>query len=314
MKKDRLPEGSRRFRFCCGVFLICAAMIKPVQDYVESRTGEPGQGPDLLYFSSPAAVKKMALGYDCLFADFYWMRAIQYYGRRDEASRRPVRYKNLSALLDIATTLNPDLLDAYRSGSSFLAEPDPVGAGQPMEAIRLLDKGIRAHPLDWRLPYDKGFVYFWFLKDYKTAGETWLAASRLPEAPHWMEGLAAMSLSKSGGLRIAISIWERQLKESNQASIKENARNHLLSVRVAGELWTLEALAESYKQKYGSFPRDLREAVRGQSRPYALADPLGTPYQYDPATGSVRLSPDSKVVYLEIPESYKQELRLTIDD
>jgi tetratricopeptide (TPR) repeat protein len=314
MKKDRLSEGSRRVWVCCGVCLICAALIKPVQDHVESRIGEPGQDPDLLYFGSPEAVKKMALGYDCLLADFYWMRAIQYYGRRDEAARRPVRYKNLSTLLNIATTLNPDLLDAYRSGSSFLAEPDPVGAGQPQEAIKLLDKGIRAHPLDWRLPYDKGFVYFWFLKDFKTAGETWLSASRLPEAPHWMEGLAAMSLSKSGGLRIAISIWERQLKESNQTSIKENARNHLLSVRVASELWTLESLAERYKQKYGSLPRDLREAVRGQSRLYPLADPLGTPYQYDSATGSVRLSPGSKVVYLEIPESYRQELRRTNEE
>jgi hypothetical protein len=37
---------------------------------------------------SPALVKKMALGFDNLPADFYWMRAIQYYGRRDKADKR----------------------------------------------------------------------------------------------------------------------------------------------------------------------------------------------------------------------------------
>jgi tetratricopeptide (TPR) repeat protein len=314
MKKGRLSEGSLSVRVCCGVCLICAALIKPVQDRVESRLGGFGQVDDLLYFSSPAAVRKMALGYDSLAADFYWMRAIQYYGRRDEADKRPVRYKNLSTLLDIATTLNPDLLDAYRSGSSFLAEPDPVGAGQPSEAIKLLDKGIREHPRDWRLLYDKGFIYFWFLKNFKTAGEIWLSAGRLPEAPHWLEGLAAMAFSKGGGLRVAVSIWERQLKESNQASIRENARNHLLSVQVARDLWTLEALVERHKQKHGYFPRNLRDTVRAQSRPLPLADPLGTPYQYDPETGSVGLAPESKVVYLEIPESYRPELRMTNDE
>ena len=61
----------------------------------------------------------MALGYDRLLADFYWMRTIQYYGRRDEADKRPVRYKNLPTLLDITTTLDPDLMDAYRVGSRF---------------------------------------------------------------------------------------------------------------------------------------------------------------------------------------------------
>ena len=95
------------------------------------------------------------------------------------------------------------LMDAYRVGSIFLAEPDPVGAGQPQEALKLLDKGIRAHPQDWRLHYDKGFVYYLFLQDYKAAGETWLAASRLSSAPYWMAGLAAMSMSKGGAIEMA---------------------------------------------------------------------------------------------------------------
>ncbi len=311
MKRSRHSHSSRCIWICCGVCVICAALIKPIQDRLESRPGDPGQDPDLLYFNSPAAVKKMALGYDSFLAHFYWMRTIQYYGRRDEADKRAVRYKNLPKLLDIATTLNPDLLDAYRSGSYFLAEPDPIGAGKPEEAIKLLNKGIRAHPQEWRLPYDKGFIYYWFLQDFKTAGEIWLSASRLPEAPHWMEGLAAMSLSKGGSLQIAISIWRRQLRESNQANIRENAKNHLISVQVAKEIRTLESLVEKYKLEHGVSPRNLSEALAGQSLKPSVADPLGAPYQYDSSTGSVRLNPESKVKYLEIPEIYKEELRVT---
>jgi tetratricopeptide (TPR) repeat protein len=312
MTKERSAGYSRHSWLCYGLFLICALLIKPVQNYLDSHLDGGRQGPDLLYFNSPALIQKMALGYDSLFADFYWMRAIQYYGRRDEASKRPVRYKNLPALLEITTTLDPDLLDAYRSGSSFLAEPDPIGAGQPGEALKLLDKGIRAHPHEWGLYYNKGFVYYWFLQDYKSAGEAWLSASRIPDAPKWLPGLAAMSLSTGGAIETAISLWQRQYRESNRADIRDNARNHLISIEVARELWKLESLIEKFKADTGSYPRSLQELVSGQKHKYEIVDPLGTPYQYDRQTGTVRLSPDSKVRYLPIPEIYKKQF--TIDD
>jgi tetratricopeptide (TPR) repeat protein len=295
-------RNSGRAWLCCGVCLICAILIVPAQDRLQSRLDKYRQDPDLLFFSSPALVKKMAFGYDGLLADFYWMRAIQYYGRRDEADRRTIRYKNLFTLLDITTTLDPDLLDAYRTGSCFLAEADPVGAGQPRQAILLLDKGIRAHPQEWRLLYDKGFVHYWYLKEYEKAGEVWQAASRLPTAPHWMASLAAMSLTKGGALEIATDLWERQLRESNRADVRENARNHLNSIRVFMDLSQLKALAEKYKERTGAYPTSLKDLQRGEPSAPQIEDPSGAPYQYDSQSGSVRLSPKSTVRYLPVPQ------------
>jgi hypothetical protein len=309
MKADRSRQFGQGW-LICGICLLCAALIKPVQDRFElSRDAEEPE-PDLLYFSSAAAVRSMALGYDNLLADFYWMRTIQYYGRREEANKRPVRYKNLSTLLDITTTLDPNLMDAYRVGAVFLAEPDPVGAGQPGEALKLLDKGMRAQPLDWRLPYDKGFIYYTFLQDYTRAGETWLAASKLASAPQWMAGLAAMSMSKGGAIEIALALWQRQFQESSRADIRENARNHLLSFQVAKDLWTLEFLLEQFKAAAGAFPQNLQELLRVQKRRCATADPSGVPYAYNPQTGEVRLSPGSQIRYLKVPEAYRQQLRM----
>ncbi len=314
MIKDRAAGHDRHLWLCYGICLICAILIKPVQDHLESRLGEGGPEPDLLFFSSPTLVKKMALGYDGLFADFYWMRVIQYYGRRDEADKRPVRYKNLSTLLDITTTLDPDLLDAYRTGCYFLAEADPIGAGQPLEALELLDKGIRVHPEEWRLYYTKGFIHYWFLQDYKAAGEVWLSGSRKKEAPPWMPSLAAMSFSKGGALETAIGLWQREYEESSRADIKDNARNHLISFRVTRELFRLESLIEKYKAKSGSYPRSLKELLGGQKREYAIVDPLGTPYDYNSHTGAVKLSPQTKVKLLRIPEAYKEQLRIASDE
>jgi tetratricopeptide (TPR) repeat protein len=308
-----IADRARRFgpSWCfLGVFLVCAALVKPVQDGLESRPGTPGQEPDLLYFSSPAVLKRIALGYDAILADFYWMRTIQYYGRRDEADKRPIRYKNLATLLDITTTLDPGLLDAYRAGSLFLAEPDPVGAGQTQEALKLLDKGIHAYPKNWKLYYDKGFIYYLYLKEYKAAGEVWQAASRLEGAPPWMTALAAMSLTKGGTIEIAVALWQQQYRESNRADVRENARNHLLSFEVARDIWSLEYLAGKYWAKDGSFPGSLKELVRGKENRYRIVDPLGFPYRYNPATGEVSLSPESKIRFIEVPDSYKPSLTI----
>lgn len=292
-------------------FLLCATLVKPVQDSFESLAHDPGEEPDLLIFTSPELVKKLALGYDNLVADFYWMRTIQYYGRRDKADKRPIRYKNLATLLDITTTLDPDLLDAYRVGGNFLAEPDPVGAGQPREALRLLDKGIRRHPREWRLWQDKGFIYYWFMKDYRSAGEVWLEGSRRPGAPHWMAPLAALSLSKGGAVEIAMALWRRQYEESDRADVKDNARNHLVSIEVMRNIWTLEALIERYRDKRGVFPASLAELVRGDETRYPIIDPLGEPYRYDPASGVVSLSDKTRVRFLPVPDSYRASI--TID-
>ena len=302
-----LHSGKRALVY--GIFLLCAVLVKPVQDHFESRVGKPEVAPDLLYFSSPAAVKKMALGYSSLVADFYWLRAIQYYGRREEADKRPARFKNLYTLFDIATTLDPNLMDAYSTGSMFVGEPEPVGAGQPRDAVKLLDKGIAAHPRNWRLRYDKGFVYYLYLQDYKTAGEVWLAASRLPDAPYWMAGLAAMSLSRGDAVEVAIALWRQQYEQATRADVRENARNHLLSYQVARDLAALEGEIAKFRSTSGSFPAGLEDLNRGLSRRCAIADPLGTPYDYDPETGNVWLSLETRIQYIQVPQAYMEQLR-----
>jgi hypothetical protein len=287
--------------------LLAAVMIKPVQDRIEGRLQLFSADPDMLYFSSPEGIKKLAMGFDSLLADLYWMRAIQYYGRREEADKRPVRYKNLVALLQVATSLDPDMLEAYRAGATFLAEPDPVGAGQPEEGLKLLDKGIGRMPQEWRLWFDKGFVYFWFFKDYKSAGETWLSASRLPSSPVWMEGLAASALSKGGAMETAKALWQRQYQESARADVRENARNHFYSIQAAEALWTLEFCIAAYHGRTGTYPPDLEELVREGFLRAVPVDPTEEPYQYDRRTGEVGLNSRSKIRYIEPPPAYRED-------
>jgi hypothetical protein len=296
-----------RLWFFAAALLVCSAAVKPVQDRVDSCLARnPSVDPDLLYFASPGAVKSLSLGYQSLLADIYWIRAVQYYGRRAEAARRQVRYRNLATLLDITTTLDPQMMDVYRAGSSFLAEPEPIGAGQPEESLKLLDKGIGLYPDEWRLRFDKGFVYFWALKDFRKAGQVWLEASRMRSAPPWMEGLAAMALSRGGAIETARALWERQYQNSASREVKENAKNHLLSMQVDEMLWTIEFLAGRYAERHGAYPPRLDDLVRSGYLKGVPVDPSGVPYDYDPHSGRAGLSPETKVRYLKVPYDYRE--------
>ena len=312
MKTVRSSSTFRQSVVCGLLCLFGILSFIRVQAGMDARLGDPGPDPDMLYFSSPSVVKKMALGYDNLLADIYWMRAIQYFGRKEEAEKRAIPYKNLAAFLDITTTLDPDLFDTYQAGSYFLSEPEPIGAGQPDEAIKLMDKGIEAHPRDWRLRRDKGMVYYIYLGDYTAAGNVWLETSRMPESPKWMAGLAATAFSQGGSMDVARALWQQQYNESPRADVKKNALNRLMSLQVAEDLWTLELLIGVYRLENGMFPRSLAGLSARESREIKTADPLGTPYAYDPGTGAVGLSPRSEVLYLEVPERYKEDFLTTL--
>lgn len=286
--------------------LLSAALIKPLQDGMDRRLGGPARVLDVLYFNSPEMLKRIALGYDSLLADVYWMRSIQYYGRIDEAERRPVRYGNLGTLLEVTTALDPRILAAYRFGAVFLGEPEPVGAGEPHAAVKLLEKGIRQFPDEWHLRFDQGFVYFWYLKDYRKAGEVWLSASKVPGAPDWLPGLAAMGMSKSGAVETARTLWQRQYEEADREDTRQKARKYLETMQVDELRWTLEFFVERYRRRFGSRPSALRGLVTAGYFKRIPVDPSGAPFVYDPSTGKVLLGPASKLVHLSMPYDYRE--------
>ena len=64
-------------------------------------------------------MKRLSLGYDGLLADIYWTRAVQYFGTRHQQQRAQLQ-SLLAPLLEITTTLDPQLLVAYQFGANFL--------------------------------------------------------------------------------------------------------------------------------------------------------------------------------------------------
>src|SRR5690606_7211783 len=63
--------------------------------------------PAVRYLRSPEAARRLALSYDTLVADLYWMRALQVFGSTRLQMSGDKTYDGLYQFLDIATSLDP---------------------------------------------------------------------------------------------------------------------------------------------------------------------------------------------------------------
>lgn len=245
---------------------------------------------EVLYVTSPQAVKRMSLGYDGLMADIYWTRAIQYFGRKHQVRAR--RYDLLLPLLDITVTLDPQLIPAYEFGSIFLAQQPPEGAGLPDAAVAFVERGIRENPTEWRLYYHLGFIHFVERKDYQAAAATFQRGSQVPGAHPWLRVLAAAMAQFGGDIRTARFLWERIYESTDDKLIRSNAVKRLRALEVDEVVPQLEAAVQLYKQRTGRLPASFMEMLAAGYLRALPTDPLGYPYKLMP-DGRVEVqSPD----------------------
>ncbi|HTB91821.1 MAG TPA: hypothetical protein VK728_03250, partial [Candidatus Sulfotelmatobacter sp.] len=160
---------------------------------------------DELALRSPAVMKKLSLEYAPLMGAIYWTRAVQYFGGKHQAHNENL--DELWPLLNIATTLDPHLLVAYRFGATFLSDMRPRGAGQPERAVELLERGLKSNPDYWRLYQDLGNVYYFDEKNYLKASQAFEAGSRNPAAPPFMKIMAAKIAAEGESLETSYALW-----------------------------------------------------------------------------------------------------------
>jgi tetratricopeptide (TPR) repeat protein len=266
---------------------VAALAIQAGRDRVYPR--EVRETERLLYVRSGPAMRRLALSYDALAADVYWIRAIQNYGG-DRLTRAQGwrRYELLHPLLDLTTSLDPYFNMAYRFGAIFLSEAYPGGAGRPDQAVALLRKGIAAQPAKWQYYHDTAFVYYWHLRDYAAAAAWFQRAAAQPGAPNWLAPVSASMLARGGDRTSARFLW-RQILESDQTWLRRTAERSLLQLDAMDRIEQIQAVIHRNPLP----PNELYswEALtrRGIMRGVPL-DPTYTAFAIDPLNGRVTVS------------------------
>ena len=287
--------------------LAAAVALQAARDRWYPEVASPVQE---LYFTNGDTVGRMALSYNAVLADVYWIRAVQYFGgtrldaRADRAAGREssstASYDLLYPLLDVTTSLDPQFNIAYRFGSIFLAEGYPNGPGRPDLAVKLLDKGFAANPTKWQYMYDKAFVYYWAIGDYQAAAHWFSEAATVPGSPDWMPGLAAFMLAQGGDRRGSRFLW-RQIRDSaEQEYMRTNAEFHLTQLDMADAADRLSSLLAQYEAKTGHRAESFESLVEAGWLTRLPADPDGVPFVIDQASGRADLRRPSK--YAPLPQ------------
>jgi len=257
-----------------------------------------------LYLTGTMA-KRISLGFNGLAADWYWMRSLQYVGRKiiDVPDNVPIdnlaqlNLKLLAPLIDTSTTLDPEFIEPYQYAAVVLPAVDLP------EAIRLTRKGITANPNAWRLYQHLGYIY-WQQRDFQAAGEAYDQGSKLPGAPPWMVAMKAKMANEGGSRELAREIYGRMYEQAENAKVKEMARKRLLQLDSLDQRDGLRKVLAAYKTRVGRCPSSWKEvepllrAVRVEvDSTGAPLDPTGTAYVMVGDGCDLDVDPKSEVPY-----------------
>lgn len=266
------------------IIVLGIASLYPMQRHIDASTPMEVAGEDALYLTSGETIKKMSLGLDGLAADVYWIRTIQYFGRKLLDSGKPLSSRAtkgvdmplLAPLLNIVVTLDPQHLAAYRFGAIFLPERDLDAA------IALLERGIRENPNEWRLYQDIAYIYWQQGKQlpeaeqaafYEKAAEYYDQGSRLPGARWWMADMAGLMKIKGQDREVARAIY-RSYSESDDEHIRSQADARMKQLDSLDQRDALNSMLAKYVERAGECPPDLRAIIKRLQGTNLSRDPL----------------------------------------
>jgi tetratricopeptide (TPR) repeat protein len=260
----------------------------------------------MLWVQSGEGAKRLALQFDLLVADTYWIRAVQAYGgsRQSNRAQGPRNFDELYPLLQLTTDLDPRFKVAYRFGALFLSEPPPGGPGRADQAIALLQRAIERDDGGWEYYQDLGFVYYWWLRDYDKAADWFKRGSARPGAPSWLVGVAATTLAEGGNRQSSRTLWTQLLQDTDAEYIHSAARHRLRQLDAMDLIDRTTPALRRFMAREGRMPRSWQELVVAERLPGVPTDPTGVPLIAD-ATGRIDVSRKSDLWPLPLEPEVK---------
>jgi hypothetical protein len=259
-----------------GMLVALQVSLKPWQDADKKLER-------FLYLPDGEYLKIASLGYRELIADLLWIQSIQVMGEK-KVSEYSGRW--LYRALDVITTLDPKFVRAYEAGGLALTTLVVL----PEESNRLMMKGMRHNPAEWKLPFLIGINYYYELYDDAKAAEYMAQASRLPGAPSSLATLAANLYVSGHSPQQAVNLLTALYEEATDDSAKQLLEVRLKIVLTERDLQLLEQAINRYRMQNGQFPPTLEALVRAGLLSALPVEPSGGRYLYDAKSGAVSSS------------------------
>ncbi|HWP34924.1 MAG TPA: hypothetical protein VNM66_04935 [Thermodesulfobacteriota bacterium] len=231
------------------------------------------------YLELARRARPALLGYDALAADVVWLQAIQYIADRTGARRD---LAGLYPFLDAATELDPRYQVVYYLGGTALVALDR----RPDEALRLLEKGERALPTDWQIPFLLGYTHLFYYQDFAAAARYIERAAANVGRPTYLTNLAARLYAEAGSPEAALAFLERMRQQTTDPAVRAGIEERMGEVVVDRELKRIDAAVAAYRAARHRAPQTIEELVRTGYLVPPPVEPFGGRYRLDPQTGT----------------------------
>jgi hypothetical protein len=270
------------------VLLAAAIAVQAVRD----RGWQPYEPESaILWLRSGEAAKRLALGFDMIVSDVYWIRAVIYYGgrRRVETRRSLRRALSPPRSHDLARSAVQGGVPIRRAVpvGACSWRPRPAGSGDSRCSSAASSRmGTGSTPRTSASSITGGSTTT--CAPLSGSGK---AATR-PGAPSWLTGLAATTLAVGGSRESSRQLWTELLNNSD-ASIQGQAKHRLLQLDAMDAIDQLSASLQRFKDREGRMPRTWQELVTAERLQGIPVDPAGVPFLVDGVTGRIDVSKQS---------------------
>jgi len=252
---------------------------------------------DLAQLPKGEYLKPALLGYHHLGADILWLRLLQVVGKKRNSADE---YEWIYHALDVITTLDPQYAYAYYVGGNILGDL----ANRSDLSNRLLEKGVKANPEVWYIPFLIGYNYYFLLGDPAKGAEYIMQAARLPDGPAYLPGLATRMAAEAGNPDTALALLEARLTDTQDPEMREILAYRIKEVIIERDLLILESAVGAYRTQHRALPATLTDLVVAGVLPNLPQEPFGGDYRLDPKSGSVSSSthPDRLRTFFKRPQ------------
>ena len=179
-----------------------------------------------LYFTPPIALKYFSLGYKDFWANIWWLRLIQSadfcsFEKGHTTYTGTIHHCNLGwsyRITDLITSLAPRFKEPYLFSAVMLS----VFTGDTKGADRILQKGLKQFPQDWRLPFYSTYFYSVELNQWEKASH-YAHLSAKNGGPKWLYDFSHQAPKKASQVQEAIKqdLLKRKLTKKQKKYIQK---------------------------------------------------------------------------------------------
>ncbi len=233
------------------------------------------------FVSLPAGrtIKTLSFGYHNLAADLLFIWSIQFYSTPQIRNR----FEFLERVFAAITDITPSYRDPYIVGAMIMV----FEAQDVRMALRLLEKGARYNPDEWRFEQEAGFYAFKYLKDYSLAERYYSRAAAKPDAPVYVKRWNAHLVYLRDDPALATRMWLDIYRNAQDTLTRDSAFNHLYQIKAEADLPKLQGQVQEYRRRFRRLPAALADLAASGLAPELPRDFAGKPYLYDPGSGRV---------------------------